>query len=375
MSSHCDRWTLRFVFLTLFLFLTLACCVTSVHAADLPKPATKATKPAPPKPRTGKYIYKKQPYRTMTIYYPDDWKPTDKRPTLVIFRCNIPAQREHFRKRGMVIIKPLLAPVNSGNLPKLSLEAIAKLARPRHQVEDVKSAIRFIRLNAAKMGVDSNRIAATGTSGGGDLALQGFINTEYEDDTDDQTVSHQPNALVLYCPAFDGINIWFVKMDTLYANTKANAPAFLPLLDQFIKNTTDTYATPVDHKVNLIDKAATLGKAKGIDAAQIKAFQEVLDAFNKRDWQLLHPWQEALHMSASRILTKEPLPPTLLMYGTRDHLREHQDAFVKRAKELGQKFELHVIEGGGHSFMMQPYFEKPTTNLVDAFLVKHGYLE
>ena len=80
-------------------------------------------------------------------------------------------------------------------------------------------------------------------------------------------------------------------------------------------------------------------------------------------------------MSASRILTKEPLPPTLLMYGTRDHLREHQAAFVKRAKKLQQNIEVHVIEGGGHSFMMTPFFEKPTTKLVDDFLKKHEFLE
>lgn len=63
------------------------------------------------------FIYKKNPRRRLTIYYPDDWKPADKLSALVIFRCNIPVQREHFRQVGMVIVKPQLAPVNSGQLP------------------------------------------------------------------------------------------------------------------------------------------------------------------------------------------------------------------------------------------------------------------
>ena len=73
-------------------------------------------------------------------------------------------------------------------------------------------------------------------------------------------------------------------------------------------------------------------------------------------------------MSASRILTKEPLPPTLIMVGTRDHLFKHQQAFVKQAKTLGQQFKLKIYEGGGHSFMMQPAFMEPSTREVESFL-------
>lgn len=71
---------------------------------------------------TKSFVYKSKPRRTLTVYFPDDGKASDKRSALVIFRCNIPAQREHFRRLGMVIIKPQLAPVNSGQLPQLSLD-------------------------------------------------------------------------------------------------------------------------------------------------------------------------------------------------------------------------------------------------------------
>ena len=324
--------------------------------------------------KTSRFVYKQEPRRTMTVYHPDAWRPSDKRPALVIFRCNIPAQREHFRRLGMVVIKPLLAGVNSGRLPGMTLAEIAKAPKPRHQVEDAKSVIRFIRENAEKLGVDPTRIVATGTSGGGDLALQSWLNTAFEDPNDSREISHRPDALVLYCPAFDGIDIWFVKTQTLVEKTKADAPSFLPLLSKFIKNTTDPYATPLDHRAKLVELAAALGEEMGIDKAEVERFQEVLQLFNQRDWQLLHPVADALKMSASRILTEEPLPPTLIMFGDRDHLYVHQQAFVKKARSLGQKFELEIFPGGGHSFMTQPAFLDPSTRRVERFLKQLEYL-
>jgi len=328
-----------------------------------------AEKPA----KTGRLIYRKSPRRTMTVYYPDDWKATDQRPALVIFRCNIPAQREHFRKLGMVILKPQLAAVNSGRLPSLTLDEIAEQPKPREQVQDVKSSIRYIRSHASELGIHPDQIVATGTSGGGDLALQGYLNTAFEDPGDDPAVSHKPNALILYCPAFDGIDIWFVKSQVLLDRAKTDAPSFLPLLSQFA-NTKDEYALPLDHRKKLIDLAATIGKKKEIDKEEIERFQAVLTLFNERDWQLLHPVADARQMSASRILGDAPLPPTLIMYGKRDHLFEHQQAFVEHAKKLGKEFTLKVYEGAGHSFMMQPYFIKPSTADAEAFLKKWKYL-
>ncbi|MDG1895161.1 MAG: alpha/beta hydrolase fold domain-containing protein [Fuerstiella sp.] len=115
---------------------------------------------------------------------------------------------------------------------ELNLKEIASLPRPRHQVEDTKSAIRFLRANADELGINPDRIVATGTSGGGDLALQSFINRSFEDSNDAPSISPRPNGLVLYCPAFDGIDIWFVKTELLQERTKDDAPAFVAHLER-----------------------------------------------------------------------------------------------------------------------------------------------
>lgn len=348
--------------------LSVVLTMTAFGAED----SSKTGKTTATQPKT--FVYKAKPRRTLTVYYPDNWKPTDKRAALVIFRCNIPAQREHFRRLGMVIIKPQLAPVNSGQLPKLSLDEIAELPRPRNQVEDTKSAIRYLRANADSLGIDPQRIVATGTSGGGDLALQSCINRTFEDSNDDQSISHRPNALVLYCPAFDGIDIWFVKTDALLERTKKDAPAFVPHLKRFARKTPEGYSVPLDHRAKLIKLASQLGQQEGIADAEITQFQKVLELFNARDWQLLHPVEDALKMSASRILPKEPLPPTLILFGDRDHLAQYQRAFVGKAREAGTQFELKVYKGGGHSFMTQPAFEKPSTQDVESFLRRNMFL-
>lgn len=324
--------------------------------------------------KTGSYVYREAPARRLTIYYPQGWQQADLRPALVIFRCNIPEQRKHFLERGMVVIKPATAPVNSGRLPSMRLEEIAKAAKPREQVMDCKSAIRFIRANAKKIGIDPKKIVATGTSGGADLALLTHLNQSFVHPEDDQSVSASPDALVLYSPAFDGLDIWFVKSADFYPRLKAEAPAFAPLLERFVTPLDSGYIQPLDHRAVLLELADELGRERGIPGKQVAAFKDILSLLNKRDWQLLHPVKDALKMSASRILTRDPLPPTIVLLGDRDHLRVPQLAFVKRARELGQRFEQKEYENGGHSFMTMPAFERRSTLAVDAFLVRNGVL-
>ena len=42
------------------------------------------------------------------------------------------------------------------------------------QIEDCKAAVRWLKKNAEKYGIDANRIGATGHSAGGHLAAHGF---------------------------------------------------------------------------------------------------------------------------------------------------------------------------------------------------------
>lgn len=71
-------------------------------------------------------------------------------------------------------------------------------------VADGKSAVRWIRANASRLGVDPNRIAAGGGSAGGHVAAAAGICDGLDDPADPQpTISSKPNALLLFNPVYD----------------------------------------------------------------------------------------------------------------------------------------------------------------------------
>jgi acetyl esterase/lipase len=74
---------------------------------------------------------------------------------------------------------------------------------PYECVRDGKSAIRFLRANAKKLGIDPNRLAAGGGSAGGHVAATTATVTAFNQKDEDTTVSCVPNALVLFNPVYD----------------------------------------------------------------------------------------------------------------------------------------------------------------------------
>jgi acetyl esterase/lipase len=131
------------------------------------------------------------------VFEPQDHKPSDKRPAIVFFfgggwANGSPQQFEeqcrYLASRGMVAIT-----------------ADYRVAS-RHQVKavdcvrDAKSAIRWVRAHAAELGVDPDRIVAAGGSAGGHIAACTGCIKEFDEPSEESTVSSCPNALVLFNP-------------------------------------------------------------------------------------------------------------------------------------------------------------------------------
>jgi acetyl esterase/lipase len=74
---------------------------------------------------------------------------------------------------------------------------------PFECVADGKSAIRWVRANAAKLGIDPNKIIAGGGSAGGHVAACTGVIEGLEEENEDRNISSKPNALVLFNPAVD----------------------------------------------------------------------------------------------------------------------------------------------------------------------------
>lgn len=132
------------------------------------------------------------------IFMPEGHKGSDRRPAIVFFfgggwTSGSPKQFEqqckHLASRGMVAITADY---------RVASRHQAKVA---DCVRDAKSAIRWVRSNAARLGIDPNRIAAGGGSAGGHLAAAAAILPGLEEAGEDLKVSARPDALVLFNPA------------------------------------------------------------------------------------------------------------------------------------------------------------------------------
>lgn len=132
-----------------------------------------------------------------------------KRPAIVLFfgggwTSGSPMQFErqcrHFASRGMVAI--------AADYRVTSRHA----SRPIDSVADAKACLRWVRRNAARLGIDPDRIVAGGGSAGGHLAAATATLPGFDAPGDDRSIGAAPNALVLFNPAlvlasYEGVDL------------------------------------------------------------------------------------------------------------------------------------------------------------------------
>ncbi|MEM7015593.1 MAG: alpha/beta hydrolase [Verrucomicrobiota bacterium] len=178
-------------------------------------------------------VYKKASGDDLRIYIfnPAGHKAGDSKPAIVFFfgggwNGGTPGQFEqHCRflaSRGMVAMTAdYRVKTRQGTTPK---ECVA----------DGKSAVRWVRANAKRLGVDPDRIAAGGGSAGGHVGTTTGVIDGFDDPSDDTSVSSRSNALVLFNPVYDNgpkgygherVKEYWEKFSPAQNITKDDAPA------------------------------------------------------------------------------------------------------------------------------------------------------
>ncbi len=192
------------------------------------------------------------------IYYPEKLEATKAYPAILFFfgggwnngsLKQFEYHARYFAQRGMVSV-----------LVEYRVNQVHRNT-PFESLKDAKSAIRFIRKYADKFHIDDSKIVAAGGSAGGHLAAATAFIEDYNEDSDNMSVSCAPNALVLYNPVIDNgpggygyerIGDSYKSFSPLH-NIKKGAPPtvmFLGTRDVLIPVETAKYYQKVMEKVN-----------------------------------------------------------------------------------------------------------------------------
>ena len=190
-------------------------------------------------------VYKKASGDDLRIYRldPEGHDPkTDKRPAVVFFFgggwnggsvAQFEPHANYLAGRGIVAFLADYRVKSRQKTPPLAC------------VEDGKSAIRWVRQNAERLGVDPDKLIAGGGSAGGHVAATTGICDGLEGPDEDLSVSSKSQALLLFNPVYDNgpdgyghdrVTEWFPAISPAHNITKGDPPTivFLGSKDKLI---------------------------------------------------------------------------------------------------------------------------------------------
>lgn len=272
-------------------------------------------KPQTPSPSKGpdgfdeKHIYKEASGAELPLYVynPPGHSAGARVPAIVFFHGGgwkggspsaFERQCQHLSKRGMVAITVEYR-VTSKYPIKID-----------DCVEDAKSAMRWVRGNANKLGIDPSRIASGGGSAGGHLAACTSVVDTHNASSDNVDVSAKPNAMILFNPG-----LMLASDDRMTDAQKAHAEQRM--------------------------KGQTRGKPEQISP-------------------LAH--------------ARKKQPPCIIFFGTKDKLLLPAQWYLQDSVAAGNECEMKTYEGEEHGFWNrgQPFVD--TLRRSDRFLVRLGWL-
>lgn len=177
------------------------------------------------------YVYKTSGgvERKMEIYFPPNHDPAKtKVPGLILFHgggwqggelSQFRYACAYFASRGLVC-----ATAEYQMLGKSGIEKLGKgESRKRVCVTDAKSAIRWLKQNAAQLGIDPSRVITGGGSAGGHISALATMNPGLNDPADPKDIDPKVVAYLWFNPAFEANDINDSEIDIL-THLKADLP-------------------------------------------------------------------------------------------------------------------------------------------------------
>lgn len=142
------------------------------------------------------------------LHFPPGWKTRGRRPAIIFFFGGgwnggtveqFEFQADYFASRGMVAAR--------ADYRVKSRDGVT----PDKCVEDARSAVRWMRKNARRLGIDPKKLIVSGGSAGGHLAACMMIADSVDAEGDDLSISTIPQAMVLFNPVLSFENEQMLK--------------------------------------------------------------------------------------------------------------------------------------------------------------------
>jgi acetyl esterase/lipase len=204
----------------------------------------------------------------------------------------------------------------------------APIFNVQDQVSDVRRAVRFVRHRAAEFGIDGQRLAISGSSAGGLLALVVAMQEQDGDPTSDDVVERESARV-------QAVGCFFPPTDLLNYGAAEN------LVDLMHKRD-----GKVDPTFQFYDLDAKTGARRSITARE-----DVIG--------MLREYSPVTHVTAGD-------PPTILIHGDQDKAVPVQQShrLIDRLNAANVPARLAVREGVGHAY---PGWEADTALIADWF--------
>jgi len=181
--------------------------------------------------RRRREIYKATPDRDleMAMTFPRGWNPEDSLTAIVFFynggwnetsgaSRQFEEQVQYFSARGMVVARADYREKSQGETTSYKC------------IEDIRSAVRWLRIHSHELGIDPRRIAAAGGSGSIHLPAAAFVAGEIDAGDDDASIDPLPGAMFLFNPdpdVLDPAMMWKMLGDQAEENVHQVPPTFV----------------------------------------------------------------------------------------------------------------------------------------------------
>jgi acetyl esterase/lipase len=314
-------------------FLTLGLLVTSVHAADAPKPEVRkvkpaATQPVGPKPTQADVSYGPHPKQVM-----DFWKAESDKPTPLLFFIHGGGWLGGNRTSGL---NPLAGEMLKAGISVVSIEyrfipeATADKVEPpvKGPLSDAARALQFVRSKASEWNIDKARIGASGGSAGACSSLWLAFHPEMADPKSSDPIAHESTRL--WCAAVSGAQTTLdpQQMREWTPNSKYGGHAF------------------------------------GFNGDKAKKLSQFDEFYNNREKIL--PW--IAEYSPYALVTSDD-PPIYLIYGSAPSLG-HDQKDPTHTSNFGVKLQEHCKEKGVECELVYPGAPDVKHPTVSSYLIE-----